>query len=237
MTEILTAKSILEDLLRHVPRPPSVNPLATPVGKWLFWVAVVALGWFVMVVVLAHIGVTRPWLAISAQVSVLMAAGIAILLPWTVLGRFLLTYLRHPERAALAPVMESFNAELDLIYQLVHTYEPHQLEYAHDRVTLLIGQIRTWTGIVIGALEKVGVLPLAVAGYLSLQKLRTDQTPLLFGLHVPVDGILAALVVFYLMAMYQHLVCLQLDRFSLVLKHAVQAKHREAAARPVSAMG
>jgi hypothetical protein len=134
--------------------------------------------------------------------------------------------LRHPERGELEPMIGAFNDELDLMAQLVRTYERHQLEYAQDRVTLEIAHIRSWDAVWFGSLEKLGVLPLGVAALLSWLKLRADQTlvfPGLLNVHL-LDVIALVLVPFYLFAQSRYLVCQRLDRFGLMLKHAVQAK-------------
>jgi hypothetical protein len=92
-------------------------------------------------------------------------------------------------------------------------------------VTLEIAHIRSWSAVWFRSLEQVGIVPLAVAGYVAYLAVPQLQTSSRFIPGLPDVVILgAALVFFYLLAMRKHLILQRLDRFDLVLKHAVQAK-------------
>jgi hypothetical protein len=222
VTEIITAKGILEDLIRHLTRAPKL--FVSPVEKWLVITSGFGLGWFGGVVLLVRFKAIPPWLAYSALVSVLGAAVLLMLMPWATLAPSLLRRLAYPEKAELEPVIRSFNDEVDLISHLTQTYARHQLEYAQDRVALAITRTRSWNALWFGAIEKVGVLPLAVAAYFSWRKLPVNQTYAVSELLSTEVIIAGALVFFYLLAVIQQATCLKLDGFGLVLRHAVQAK-------------
>lgn len=222
MTEIITAKGILEDLIRHLTHAP--QPFASPVEKGILIASGVGLGWFGVVVFLVYVGVTSPWLAFSALFSLLGAEILLMLMPLVVWVPSLLRRLVSPVKAELEPVIRSFNDEVDLIFHLTQTYARHQLEYAQDRVVLAATQARSWNALCVGALEKVGVLPLAVAAYFSRKTLAASQTQAVSELLSTENIIAGALVFFYLLSLLQQAVCLRLDGFGLVLRHAVQAK-------------
>jgi hypothetical protein len=77
--------------------------------------------------------------------------------------------------------------------------------------------------LLIGALNKVGVLPLAVGAYFSLRALLKDQPftsselPWMLGLAIGLGGVYLAGMILQGWAQWLEEVC-------LVLKHAVQAK-------------
>jgi hypothetical protein len=71
----------------------------------------------------------------------------------------------------------AFDEEVGLIAHLAGTYERHDLEDALDRVTLMATQLRSRLAITIGALDKVGVIPLAITAFFSLRTLLKEQSP------------------------------------------------------------
>jgi hypothetical protein len=228
MTELITAKNILDDMLRGLSHRPSWSTSQ----RWLLRITSVTLavfiGFFMIAVTLMIIGIDAPRvlsvMSMGTQVSAI-ASFSCMLLPGLMGIPIFYNDLRHPERAALDPMLRMFNDEIDLIAQLVCTYERHQLEYAQERVTLEVAHIRSWNAVWFRSLEQVGVLPTAVAAYLAylaLPQLQTSSRIIPGVQDVVIIG--AILAIFYLLAMHKHVVCLQLDRFSLVLKHAVQAK-------------
>jgi hypothetical protein len=138
--------------------------------------------------------------------------------------------VRHPERAALEHVLVTFDKERDLVTHLAHNYEQHDLEYAQERIALETGRVRSWNALLLGGLDKLGIVPLAVIAYISWQKLHVEQ-PLIFSGVPGGEWVIGAVLgFFYLLSMQQFLTCLELDRFCLVLKHAVEAKKLESPA-------
>ncbi len=70
-----------------------------------------------------------------------------------------------------------------------------------------------------------------MVAYFSWQKLRVDHPLVFTGLPGVEWALVATLVLVYLLSMSQYATFLQLDRFSLVLKHAVEKKKLEQPAR------
>jgi hypothetical protein len=154
-----------------------------------------------------------------------------ILSPFAVIVPKLFRYFRHRERAELEPVLDSFDKELAIISHLASTYERHDLEYAHERVALEAAQGRSWNALFVGALDKIGIIPLLVAAYISWQKLRAEQPLVLSDLAGLEWSVMVTLGFVFLLSMSQYGTYLQLDRFCLVLKHAVEKKKLEPPAR------
>ena len=95
------------------------------------------------------------------------------------------------------------------------------LEYARDSLALAAEQVRGRVSMLIGTLEKVGIIPLAVTGYLTAKKLLSDQTIQFFG----IEWIFAFFIALYLLAIYMLSAAHQIDRIVLVLKQAVNTSN------------
>jgi hypothetical protein len=234
MSGITTPKNILEDILRELSFKPFVNRWQ----RWFFKFAGWTLGLDLAFMFGAVVGFQVWGAKLPVPILLLVTLGLPtisglslMLSTLAVVAPQLFRYFRHAERAELEPVLDSFDEELDLINHLANNYERHDLEYAQERVALEAGQSRSWKALCVGALDKVGIFPLAVAAYFSWQKLRADQPLVFSGLPGVEWGVVITLVVIYLLSMSQYSTCLQLDRFCLVLKHAAEKKKLEQSAR------
>lgn len=134
-----------------------------------------------------------------------------------------LKVLRHSEKNLTSPATERFNNDIDRISSLARDFERHHLEYARDRLTLIADQLRSRISFLVGAIEKVGILPLAVTGYLSAEKILSDSKLTSSG----VECAFGALIALYLMAIHLLLVSQRLDRLVLIVRHAASKKSSE----------
>jgi hypothetical protein len=82
--------------------------------------------------------------------------------------------LRNPERQSSGPLAKAFNGDMDLIHKLAADFEAHHLSYAKAMYTQMAKHLRERIGLIVGALDKVGVIPLAITGYLSYAKAISD---------------------------------------------------------------
>jgi hypothetical protein len=99
---------------------------------------------------------------------------------------------------------------------------------------LLVGQYRARTALLVGTLDKVGIIPLAVGAYFSARAFFREQppSPLEFNLLVWMSSGLGALYVGTVVLLHWVQRC---DEVCLVLKHALQmhsSAHPKAAAVP-----
>jgi hypothetical protein len=234
MSGITTPKNILEDILREL----SYKTFGNRWQRWFIKLASWTMGLYVITsagafVAFKFMEAKLPGLILLRVTEALVVISVlsVMLSALAVVAPKLIRYFRHAERAELEPVLDSFDKELDLISHLANTYERHDLEYAQERVALEAGQSRSWKALCVGALDKVGIFPLAVAAYFSWQKLRADQPLVFSGLPGVEWAVVATLGLIYLLSMSQYSTCLQLDRFCLVLKHAVEKKKLEQPAR------
>jgi hypothetical protein len=129
----------------------------------------------------------------------------------------------HPEKVLREAILTPVKEELDrIIAQLIAKYEQGQLEYALERVTFGAAQKRLQNALTIGALDKVGLLPLLIGTGISLIALWKE--PLFSANLFLVSGIAGGVVLVYLAAISQQRALLRLDTVALALKHAVAAK-------------
>ncbi|MCP3020347.1 hypothetical protein [Cupriavidus basilensis] len=119
------------------------------------------------------------------------------------------------EASMLAGVSERMCLWYETITKIRDTYAPDQIAFAQDYVTAVSSQVRSRLSYLIGALDKVGLIPLLASVALALAKFIQDgQLPLLWCTAAVVAGI------FYLIALRFFDVAFTLERLAVILKHA-----------------
>jgi hypothetical protein len=135
----------------------------------------------------------------------------------------------HLREAILTPVKD----ELDrIITQLVTKYERRHLEYALERVSFGASQVRLGLGLTIGALDKIGLIPVVIGYVVTIDKLYPklwNEPFLVSSQSSPWVGIGLGLVMVYLAGISLHRSLGRLDHAALAIKHAVEAKKFEEA--------
>ena len=158
------------------------------------------------------------WLGWTALVSVSAAAvgamtyQIAQLIPE-------LMKLRNPEREISNPLVSTFNSDMDLIHQLATSFEHHHLSYAKVMYTNMARQMRERIGLLVGALDKIGIIPVAVTTYLSYAKAVKDG--LNFG---PYEWIGIAFICLYLLAIRMASAAQWMEHIAELYAHALSVK-------------
>jgi hypothetical protein len=227
MAEMTMPKNILDDVMR---RWPLSSPARTSQYRWLkivFFTAITpSLAAAVSILLFLFAPWSQPqWPWWRSVVLLGVIAGEVITILWYIVGMtvFVVRTLFHYERDLLQPVINSFNAERNLIDQLVRTYESRDLEYAHDSVVLALEQLRLRIGLLVGALDKVGVIPLGIGLYFSVHKwLAEPSLNPSEQWYAEVIGV--GLVFAYWLGFYSLRRSQNLETLCLVLKHAVQEK-------------
>jgi hypothetical protein len=228
MTEIEAPKNVLEDVMRsmrRIHRRP-FKIFRNRLEKWFSWISIGSIGGVVVFSVLFSAvpwpQPQWPWWGTLAYLSMVMyyLSFMLAIFAGTVSS---IRMIFSPERSMFAPVVTAFGEETSLVVRLADTYEHEHLEYAQDRITLLVTQLRSRIALLIGALDKVGVLPLAVGAYFSLRALLKEQpfTPSELPWMV---GLAIGLGVLYVAGMALQGWTQWLEEVCLVLKYAVQAK-------------
>ncbi|RAS05009.1 hypothetical protein [Cupriavidus alkaliphilus] len=108
----------------------------------------------------------------------------------------------------------------ETIAKLRATYTPDQMSFAQDYISAVSAQLRSRLGYVIGALDKVGLIPLIGSVAVTLAKFfQEGQLPFIWSEAAIAAGI------FYVIALRFIGVTYTLDRLAVILKHA--AKRQE----------
>ena len=170
--ELITPKNAVEMVLRKKTKDAKFQPYETTAQKWFFGFSIGSLGFGFFLALSTHLW-KNEYLVLAALVCVLasslfaMGYQIASLIPE--LAKF-----RNVEKEVSKPFLAEFNNDLDLIYELSQTCEIHHLSFAKANFALMAKQLRERIGILVGALEKVGLVPLATTGYFAFLKTQKD---------------------------------------------------------------
>ncbi len=225
MPSIITPEDIVSHLLGVEGKPVAFRPWSNRWQKWLLVFAVLCLV-LGAVLVVAHRFFpfdSVRWAALGAlALSQVVAAvyPLAMVLPS-------LRIFRDPTKTIADPVSMHFNAGIQAVSDLADTYAQHHLDYARDRLAQVVEQLRYRVGFMIGAVEKVGILPSSVAGYLSARELL--QKPELASSGI--EWAMAAYVAFYIAAMVFMLAAQRVEHLAPVAKHAAVKKRRDMSAK------
>lgn len=103
----------------------------------------------------------------------------------------------------------------DIVCKIRAAYPREQIVFAQSYVCDVAAQARGRLSLFVGALEKVGIIPLLASTAITLANFSKDGTvPLLWCTAAAVAGL------FYLFAMRLADIAFMLERFALILKHA-----------------
>ncbi|RZO86377.1 MAG: hypothetical protein EVA65_05485 [Oceanococcus sp.] len=221
-TKVITPKDILTELVTKT-KAPSLKPWDTTFQGWLFGGTGVLL-----FLGLACAGIQRfvpagqaAYVLSLISLSFLVLAILGCAAYQVSMAVPLIYQLGRAQSTMLEPVVEQFDSELALIRDL-QVYELSHLQHASDRLKLVAEHLRARIAILVGAVEKVGVFPLFVTGFFSIQKLVGSKEPIFSGWEIASAG----LIILYLVAVHLLLVSHHLDRMNLTLQRAVKNKEQ-----------
>lgn len=130
--------------------------------------------------------------------------------------------LKNPEREVSSPLVKVFNDDMDLIHQLATSFEAHHLSYARAMYSNMARQIRERIGLLVGALDKIGIIPIAVTTYLSYAKAIKDG--LTFG---PFEWIGISFVCLYLLAIRLTATAQWMEHVAEIYAHAYKIQSNQ----------
>ncbi|KDP87818.1 hypothetical protein CF70_034460 [Cupriavidus sp. SK-3] len=123
------------------------------------------------------------------------------------------------ESNTLDAVGENMSRWYGTISRIRATYSREQILFAQGYVSDVAVQARARLALFVGALEKVGIIPLVASVALTLANFfKSGSMPLLWFTAAVVAG------VFYVLALRLVDIAFTLERFALILRHAIAEK-------------
>lgn len=212
---LITPKNAIEIVLARKTKDARFRLYETTAQKWFFWLSVGGLGAGFILAFITYFW-KYQFVVVAALIALLLSSLLAVAYQVAaVLPE--LTKLRNIEREISNPLLIEFNNDLDLINELAQNYEPHHLSYAKTNYVLMAKQLRERISILVGAIDKVGAIPLAITGYLSFSKAQKEGFVALDG----IEWILIAFLFLYLLALRMTLTAQWMEKVSEVYEQAI----------------
>lgn len=215
---LITPKTTVEIVLAAKTKDAQFRPYETTTQKWLFLFSVGSLGIGVFLALVAYAW-KHEYVVAGALISVLASSILAMAYQIaTVIPEFM--KLRNIERAISSQLLSEFNNDIDLISQLSQTCEIHHMNFARANFMLMAKQLRERIGLLVGALEKVGFIPLAITAYFTFLKMQKE------GL-VPFGGIewvFTAFAFLFILAVRMTGVAQWMEKISEIYEQAIALK-------------
>ena len=144
------------------------RPYHNKFQKYSFWAMVLLFVLAITVAISTKFIGPYAWQKLTALVLVALSQISALLYQLSfVFGAFKI--LKEPTRHFLEPVTRSSAKDYDLALSLLR-FDKAQLEYAKNRLLLECEQIKSRVNLLVGAIDKVGILPVAVTWFLAAYK-------------------------------------------------------------------
>lgn len=213
---VVTPEEVVKLVLQHKIRSVQLRIYRTPFQKWTFVGALITLS--IGVVSGLAFRVWRvdflAWTALGSLLCAMAASSlyqVAHMVPE-------LAKLKNIEREASGSMVADFNADMDLIQQLT-LFEQHHLTYAKSKFLSQAKHIRERCGLLAGALDKVGILPMGVTAYFSYAKAVKEGVT--FG---PVEWAAVALVALVLLAVRMISTAQWMESVAELYEHAIAVR-------------
>jgi len=215
---LITPANAIELVLSRKTKSASFKPYETTIQKWCLILAIILFS-AGMLFALTTYFVNYKHLKLAALLSILVAEvfGIAYQIA-TIVPELLM--IRNIERAMSNPLMDEFNNDLDLINQLAQTFDIHHLSFAKTNFTLMAKQLRERIGILVGALEKVGLIPIATTAYFAFLKFKKAGIEPFNG----IDWVFAGFVFLYIFSVRMAGTAQWMERVSNIYDQAIALK-------------
>jgi len=217
--EIGKIESIFKDIWEH---DGAVREKATPYQnnfqKYTFWGMV---GFFVLALLIAiSTKIIGPfsWQKIVALLLVAFSQISALLYQLSFIFQGFKVF-QEPTRYFLEPISKSSAKDYELATSLIR-FDDSQLVYAKKRLNLESEQMKNRVGILVGAIDKVGIFPVAVTWGLAAYKYFYDGS-LVFS---QVDWLVYGLMGIYILAVPILFFVHKLELYTLVIDTAIELK-------------
>lgn len=220
--DISKLESIFQDIWENeADQKKPARPYDNHFQKWVFWLMVDSLGLGLLIALSTKIFISENQKLFSL-LFVVLSQVLSLVYQLSIIFQSV-RVLKAPTRHFLEPVTASAAKDYQLAYNM-QRFNLSQLNYALARLRLEVAQIRSRVGILIGAVEKVGIVPVALTtafsayGYFADGKIAFEQ----------VDWVVYALMGLYVSVLPVLFFSHKLDRYALVVDTAIKLKQSNA---------
>lgn len=133
--------------------------------------------------------------------------------------------LMEPESELLAKTITQFSEDMNQAKWISKSFDKITIEFAQQRLLMLGEHLKQRIFLMVGVIDKLGLIPIAVSAYLAYKKLETEGSNLDL---VFLQWAGCGLVFLYLVAISLFKVAQGFQRHSLVLKLALDLKQQDA---------
>jgi len=217
---LITPKNAIETVLKRKTSDSRFVPYENRLQKWLFFLALGSLGLGAVAAAVTFIWKSQSLVLIgvtclAASTLLAMAYQVATAMPE-------LAKLRNIEREISSPLLQEFDADIELINELAQLCDQHHLSYAKASYLRMSKHLRERISILVGAIDKVGVIPIAITGYLSYAKAQHDGLVSFGG----IEWVLAAFVALYLLAIRMTSAAQWMESVAEIYDHAIAMRSK-----------
>jgi len=213
---IITPQSSIEKVLHQKTKPLSISPSFTKAQK--FWLKASGITLLIGVVLglLNHllkneiVGIWSIWFLLGSMISA-VCYQISLLAP-------MLKEMKHSEKTIAENILSEFNSDIELIQSLSKDCSEHHLSFAKQNFMQLSNHLKSRINLLVGAIEKVGIIPLAIASYYSYQKISNGEL-ISFG---AIEIITTSIVILYLFSIHMVTVSHKFERIALIFDEALE---------------
>lgn len=206
------------------------KPYDNNVQKWLFRIMVI---FFILAILAALATHFKPLQGAAKAASLFFVvisqlSGFAYNISMIFLG---IKTLISPTKEFMEPASE--RAEHDFrLAEILSRFDKDQLQFAKNKLEQEALHMRGRIAFLVGAIEKVGILPIVVTTIISFHNFSADKENQLFDVDWLMYGLLGLYVVFLPVSFFVH----KIERYTLSLETAIALKGtREELANPATA--
>lgn len=217
----ITQKNAIEFVVERKAKDKALQLYKTKSQKWLLWSCMIFFATGVLVGLSTYffkIEIIAVWAAVSLLISLILLLVLQLACTVPDVMKF-----KNPEKEMSSFLLEVFNDDIDLINDLSGTFEKYHLRYAKNCYKYRARQIKERIGILVGAIEKVGIIPLAITGFFSYRKI-ANETFLFFG---SIEWIFVALVLLYMFSIRMAFTAQWMEQVTLIYDEAIRLKEKK----------
>lgn len=128
------------------------------------------------------------------------------------------------ERTLLESTINQFSDDIKRVNWIAKNFDEIDIKFAQKRLSLTREQLQHRISLIVGVIEKVGLVPIGVSAYITIAKLRTEETNLDFS---AMEWVGMGLAFLYFFAIVLHQITYDFQRHELILETALETKQKQ----------